>query len=77
MVDDTKDMQRIASPANKMIAAWYLTKIDEAADGYYESISLTRTQKHWGENIWWRNASAQNSKYDTANLQPSFMQAEF
>ena len=53
MVDDTEDMQRIASPANKMIAAWYLTKIDEAADGYYESISLTRTQKHWGENIWW------------------------
>ena len=46
MVDDTEDMQRIASPATKMIAAWYLTKIDESADGYYESISLTRTQKH-------------------------------
>ena len=51
MVDDTKDMQRIASPANKMIAAWYLTKIDEDADGYYESISLATGQWPGPKNI--------------------------
>ena len=44
LVDDTDDMQRKALPANKMIASQYLTKIDEAADGSYESISMTSAQ---------------------------------
>ena len=37
-------MQRKALPANKMIASRYLTKIDDASDGYYESISMTSAQ---------------------------------
>ena len=44
LVDDTNDMQRKALPANKMIASQYLTKINEAADGSYESISMTSAQ---------------------------------
>ena len=44
LVDDTDDMQRKALPANKMIASRYLTKIDDASDEYYESISMTSAQ---------------------------------